>query len=292
MSCAKGFCHMTAIAFTKMNGSGNDFILIDHRSGFLKDVLMPEFVRTVCRRRESIGADGLILIETSEVADFKWRFYNADGSEAEMCGNGGRCAARFAVQKGIAGSKLTFETVAGLIQAEVRGRTVVLQLSPPGELLTRRTIAVDGNPVSLGSINTGVPHVVIPVEDLEAVPVKTLGRKIRFHEEFQPAGTNVNFIRIADPFHIAIRTYERGVEDETLACGTGSVASVLVCGALGQVKSPVQVRTKGGEVLTVHFAQRNADSFSRVSLEGDTCLVFEGTLGEDVWDQYKMSVSG
>jgi diaminopimelate epimerase len=283
---------MEAVAFTKMNGSGNDFILIDHRSLFLKNLSMPDFVRTVCLRHESVGADGLILVEASEVADFKWRFYNADGSEAEMCGNGGRCAARFAYQKGIAGARLAFETLAGLINAEVKGRTVVLQLSLPGELRTRQVVTVDGAIISFGSINTGVPHVVIPVDDLEGVPVKMLGCKIRFHEEFQPAGTNVNFIKLIDSSHIAVRTYERGVEDETLACGTGSVASALVSGALGQVKSPVQVTTKGGEVLTVHFEKSDAQSFSKVLLEGDTCLVFEGILGDDVWDQYKKSLSG
>ncbi|MFH0812045.1 MAG: diaminopimelate epimerase [Pseudomonadota bacterium] len=281
---------MQQVQFTKMNGSGNDFILIDHRSHFLKNISLPDFVRTLCRRRESVGADGLILIENSDVADFKWRFFNADGSEAEMCGNGGRCAARFSFLKGIAGVNLAFETLSGIIHAEVKHRRVLLQLPNPKELQCHRTIVVEGQAISLSSINTGVPHVVIPVEDLEKVPVKDLGRTIRFHSEFQPAGTNVNFVQVIDDAHVAIRTYERGVEDETLACGTGSVSSALVAAALGKANSPVQVKTRGGEILTIHFQNHSDNSFFKVYLEGDTCLVFEGVLGEDVWEQYEHAV--
>ena len=277
---------MQKVEFTKMNGSGNDFIIIDHRSHFLKAVSLPDFVRTICRRRESVGADGLILVEDSERADFKWRFFNADGSEAEMCGNGGRCVARYAYLKGIAGAKLAFETIAGIIRAEVKNRRVLLQMPLPTELRLNQSISVDGKNIYLNSINTGVPHAVVKVEDIEKAPVKDLGRKIRFHSAFQPKGTNVNFIQVLDVNHLIIRTYERGVEDETLACGTGAVGSALVAAALEEVNSPVEVKTRGGEVLAIHF-QKESDKFSQVFLEGDTCLVFEGILGEDVWRQYE-----
>jgi len=279
---------MHTIAFAKMNGSGNDFIIIDHRTNFLKGVSLPLFVRVVCQRRESVGADGLILIEPSNIADFKWRFFNADGSEAEMCGNGGRCVARYAYVKGIAGPKLSCETAAGVIRAEVTRQTgVLLQLSPPKDIRSKFRLMVDNQPLWVRSINTGVPHVVVPVEHIEEVPVKELGQKIRFHPEFQPAGTNVNFVYAADSTHLTIRTYERGVEDETLACGTGAVASALLAAAAGNAQSPVAVKTRGGEVLTIHFQQENGESFSQVYLEGDTCLVFEGILGEDVWEKYR-----
>lgn len=283
---------MQEIDFTKMNGSGNDFIIIDHRSGFLKDESLPLFVQLVCQRRESVGADGLILIESSEIADFKWRFFNADGSEAEMCGNGGRCVARYAYEKAIAGPKLSFETRAGIIHAEMKSREgVLLQLSPPTHVRSNFNLMVDNQALSLSSINTGVPHVVVPVEHIEDVPVTELGRKIRFHPEFQPAGTNVNFVHIIDSSHLTIRTYERGVEDETLACGTGAVASALLAAAAGKAASPVDVKTRGGEVLTIHFDNEGGNTFSQVHLEGDTCLVFEGILGEDVWEKYQSALN-
>ena len=269
-----------------MNGSGNDFILIDQRADSLKGVFFSLFARTICRR-ELVGADGLILVENSNGADFKWRFFNSDGSEAEMCGNGGRCAARFAFQNGIAGRNLSFETLAGIIHAQVKNNRVKLQLPQPNGLKLNQKISLDDKDYSLGIVNTGVPHAVLVVQDLEKAPIQELGRKIRFHPAFQPAGANVNFIQVIDENQINIRTYERGVEDETLACGTGSAAAVLVSGALKQVKSPVEAHTRGGEVLTVYFDINNANALSQVYLEGDTCLVFEGTLGEDVWREYE-----
>jgi diaminopimelate epimerase len=190
--------------------------------------------------------------------------------------------------KGIAGPKLSFETTAGIIHAEIRSRTgVLLQLSPPKDVRVNFSISVDNRDISVSSINTGVPHVAVPVADIENVAVKELGNKIRFHPEFQPAGTNVNFVHAIDPTHLSIRTYERGVEDETLACGTGAVASALLAAAGGKAQSPVDVQTRGGEVLTIHFRQEGKESFSQAFLEGDTCLVFEGTLGEDVWEKYR-----
>lgn len=277
---------MKKIRFTKMNGSGNDFIIIDNRSNLLKGVSLHVFARTICRR-DLVGADGLILIENSLRADFKWRFFNSDGSEAEICGNGGRCVARFAFLNGIAKTNLSFETIAGIIRAEVKNQRVKLQLPQPSKLKINQEISVDGERYIIGSINIGVPHVVLPIEDIEQAPIIDLGRKIRFHQAFQPAGTNVNFVQLLDDSHLNIRTYERGVEDETLACGTGSVGSALVAAALNQVRSPVTVKTRGGEILTIHFEKNKDNSFNYVYLEGNTCLVFEGALGEDVWQQYE-----
>lgn len=274
---------MKKLNITKMNGSGNDFIIIDKRSDVLKDVSLPDLARNLCRRQEAVGADGLILVENSAVADFKWRFFNADGSEAAMCGNGGRCIARYAFLNGIAKATLSFETLAGIIHAEVSGPRVKLQLPLPTNLQLHQKIFVDEHSYTVGSIIVGVPHAVLLVDDIDHAPVNELGRKIRFHQAFQPAGTNVNFVRVTDASHLTIRTYERGVEDETLACGTGSVSSALITSALNQTVSPVQVKTRGNEILTIHF-QKNSDlSFSDVYLEGDTCLVFEGALGEDVF---------
>ena len=155
------------IPFMKMSGSGNDFILIDHREPFLDQGLLKAFIRSVCRRRSSVGADGLILIERSERADFRWHFYNADGSEAEMCGNGGRCAARFASLKGIAGPSLTFETLAGILSAQVNAKTVKLEMTKPHDLRLDESIPVEGQEVTLSRINTGVPHAVFFPEDIE-----------------------------------------------------------------------------------------------------------------------------
>jgi diaminopimelate epimerase len=270
------------IPFMKMSGSGNDFILIDHRESFLKEDRLKDFIRKVCQRRISVGADGLILIERSQKADFKWRFYNSDGSEAEMCGNGGRCAARFANLKGIAGPSLRFETLAGVLSAQVDGKRVKLEMTRPFGLKLDETIFVDGKRQIFSSINTGVPHAVLFVEDLEGVDIVPVGRAIRFHFNFAPSGTNVNFIRLEKESQLSIRTYERGVEDETLACGTGAVASALVAAFKGLVNSPVSIKTRGGEVLKVHF-DIQAKQVKRVFFEGDVHIIYEAEMWEEAY---------
>jgi diaminopimelate epimerase len=227
-----------------------------------------------------VGADGLILIENSEKADFRWRFYNADGSQPEMCGNGGRCAARFAVMHGIAPETLTFETLAGLIHAEVKGRRVRLEMTGVGDLRLKQQIPLDGESLTGHFVKVGVPHVVIPVNDLEQVPVTAWGREVRRHPLFQPAGTNVDFITFAGPRELLMRTYERGVEDETLACGTGAVAAALIASRLGRAASPTTVHTRGGEALTVFF-QPQGDGFTGVFLEGEALVVYQGELWVD-----------
>lgn len=270
------------IFFMKMSGSGNDFILIDHRESFLDEDGMKDFIRRVCRRRVSIGADGLILIERSKKADFRWRFFNADGSEAEMCGNGGRCAARFAWLKGISGSSLKFETLAGILSAEVDGKRVKLELTKPHSVKLDEAILVEGKEQTLSSINTGVPQVGLFLEDLEGLDIIRIGRAIRYHPHFAPSGTNVNFVRLEKGSQLSIRTYERGVEDETLACGTGAVASALIAAFKGLVRSPVSIRTRGGEALMVHF-EIEGKEVARVFLEGDVHIIYEGEMWEEAY---------
>jgi diaminopimelate epimerase len=270
------------IPFMKMSGSGNDFILIDHRKPVMDEEHMKEFAGKVCQRRISVGADGLILIEQSEKADFKWRFFNADGSEAEMCGNGGRCAARFAWLKGIAGPSLTFETLAGILSAQVNGKRVKLELTKPYGLKLDETIQIEGQELKISSINTGVPHAVLFWDDFEGLEIIRLGRAIRYHPHFAPSGANANFIRLENESLLSIRTYERGVEDETLACGTGTVASALIAAFKGLVKSPVSIKTHGGEILTVYFEIEDRE-VKRVFFEGDVRIIYEGEMWEEAY---------
>jgi len=268
------------IEFWKMNGSGNDFIIIDNRDGKVPEKDMSALVKGACRRRESVGADGMIFIINSKKYDFAWRFFNADGGEAEMCGNGSRCAARFASLNGIAGNSMTFETLAGPISAEVKGRIVKVLMPVPSGLKRDIDLPVKSGSISVDFINTGVPHAVVHVNDLNAHHVFEEGREIRYHSMFSPAGTNANFISVRNPNYIEVRTYERGVEDETLACGTGSIASALTANARGMASSPVTIKTKGGEELKIYF-EKNGDSFTKVWLEGGTSIACKGRLHEE-----------
>ncbi|MDD5712254.1 MAG: diaminopimelate epimerase [Smithellaceae bacterium] len=272
------------IEFYKMSGSGNDFVLIDNRDQTLAVGDVPEFVKTVCARGVSVGADGLIILENSDKVDFRWRFFNADGSEVEMCGNGGRCAARFAFLKGIGGEKLSFETVAGIIDAEIKDDLVKLRLTDPHDLQINQLITIEDHPFEVNSINTGVPHVVHFVNNLDQYDVFKIGRLIRYHKLYQPAGTNANFVEVIDKHTIRIRTYERGVEDETLACGTGSVASALISSWKGLIESPVDVRVKSGEVLKIYFT-KTEKGFHNIYLEGRTRVVYQGLLWDEAYKQ-------
>ena len=273
-----------SIQFTKMSGSGNDFILIDNREGMLDADRLSDWVAKVCRRRLSVGADGVVLIEPSHKADFKWRFFNSDGSEAEMCGNAGRCVVRFARLKGIVGSdQMSFETLAGIIHGEYNGKCVKIQLTRPSTPVMDIELAVDNRKILLHSINTGVPHAVQFVANLETVEVARVGRAIRNHPYFAPAGTNMNFIHVLKNGTLAVRTYERGVEDETLACGTGCVASALLAGIKGIASPPVEVITRGGEKLLIHF-KSGGEGFSEVYLEGLARIIYEGYLNPEALD--------
>jgi diaminopimelate epimerase len=271
------------IRATKMSGTGNDFLIIDHRKPFIDVDKQPEFAKRVCRRKFSAGADGLILIENSPEADFRWQFYNADGSSAEMCGNGARCAARYAYAHKIAPAKMRFQTIAGLIEAEIVADSVKIKLTPPENIVMGQVVSLDGKATEVSSMNTGVPHVVCFVDDVAAVSVDQLGRSIRFNELFQPAGTNVNFVQVKPGNRLQVRTYERGVEGETLACGTGAVAAALISAMGGRCASPVLITTSGGEELTVHFSLGSGNEVEKVFLEGPAHFIYEAELTSEAF---------
>ena len=270
------------ISFCKMSGSGNDFIIIDNRDLSLDVGDLSTFAHKVCQRKVSVGADGLLLIEPSAVADFKWRFFNSDGSVAEMCGNAARCVARWAYHKGITGSKLSFETLAGIIDGEVSNDVVKVRLTNPSPLKIGQEILLDGQESLLDCIDTGVPHAVSFVDHLETCTVFDKGRKIRCHEFFQPKGTNANFACTLGRHKMKVRTYERGVEDETLACGTGVVASVLAAAGRNLVDSPVDVTVQSGETLCVYFTHRES-RFEEIYLEGKVKIVYHGMLFKEAY---------
>lgn len=272
---------MGRLSFWKMSGSGNDFIVVDNRRGLVATDAGAALARRLCQRNFSIGADGLILIERSREADFAWRFFNADGSEPAMCGNGGRCAARFAYLKGIAPVRMRFMTGAGLIRAAVKGDRVKLQLPLPYGYRERVAVEVDGRRFDPGFLVVGVPHAVVPAAALEEIPVARWGRALRNDPAFGPAGANVNFFHVDGPRRLRVRTYERGVEDETMACGTGSVATALVAAAAGLVRSPVTVTTSGGEDLMVYFRRRRGGEYGEVYLEGKADVIYEGRTWEE-----------
>jgi diaminopimelate epimerase len=278
---------MQRIHFFKMTGTGNDFIVIDNRKHPINADHCQDFVRNVCRHKLSVGADGVILIENDSEVDFRWHFFNADGSEAEMCGNGARCAARFAFLTGVVDNpRMAFRTLAGIIKAELLDVKVKVQMTAPHSLLTDLKIGAVGRSFNLDFINTGVPHAVwfaASEKELESVDVQSWGNALRFHSRFHPAGTNVDFVYVRDPNYIVMRTYERGVEGETLACGTGAIASVLVSAVRGLVVSPVEVKTRGGELLTIYFQLAHESphvdiQFKEVFLEGEARVAYEADL--------------
>jgi diaminopimelate epimerase len=270
------------VTFFKMSGSGNDFIIIDNRNKAVNDDDLPAFISRVCRRKMSVGADGFILIEVSEKADFQWRFYNSDGSKAEMCGNGARCAARFAYVNRIAGEIMSFETEAGIVKGQVKDDRAKVKMPDPVDLRLDYSIELETGPEMVSSVNTGVPHVVTMKDAVEDIDVVKLGREIRYHKAFAPAGTNVNFICRQRHGELAIRTYERGIEDETLACGTGSIAGALISSCKLNWSSPVYLVTRSGESLTIYFSKSDG-VFSDIYLEGDARIIYIGELREDAW---------
>jgi len=265
------------LEFTKMNGAGNDFVLMDNRSGDL-DLGQAEIAR-ICDRHRGVGADGLLLVEPAEKgADVRMRYYNSDGGEAEMCGNGARCFSKFAGHLVKANSKLRFETIAGIIESEqLEDGQVRLQMSDPVGLSEPVMLEIDGEPTEVHFVNTGVPHAVIFVDSIDGIDPVSSGRAVRRHEHFQPDGTNANFVEISGQDRIAIRTYERGVEAETLACGTGVVACALISHLRRGVAKPVTVRVRGGDDLGVDWTP-GENGPTKVLLTGPADLVFTGTI--------------
>ena len=267
---------MKTIKFTKTVATSNDFIVIDSRRPVVGSRL-PAFAKMICDRKHSVGADGLIILERSRKADFRMRIFNPDGSEAEMCGNGSRCIALFAATKHIAPKQMTIETAAGILNATVAKDIVKVKLTDPKDIRWDFCLTINRCPYRVSFMNTGVPHIVYFVDDLDKVDVKKLGSEIRYHSRFSPEGANADFVKILGRDRIKIRTYERGVEDETLACGTGAVASALISAKANKMPSPMVVETQGGEKLKVYF-ELTKGTFRDVYLEGKASLVFDGTI--------------
>ncbi|MEJ2720232.1 MAG: diaminopimelate epimerase, partial [bacterium] len=270
------------IDFTKKNGAGNDFVMIDNRSGRLSP--SPLSIRALCDRRRGVGADGVILIEAASGVDFRMRYFNADGGEAEMCGNGARCAARFAASLGMGTDdagvvRLSFRSGAGEMGAVVESGRVAVSMTDATAFEKEVSVPVANGAEIVHLINTGVPHAVRLEPDwhgLTGEQVVTRGRRIRLQKKFAPGGVNVNFVGVGDDGRVKIRTYERGVEGETLACGTGSVAAGVVLSHLGLARSPVKVVTHGGDELMVTF-ELTRDGATNVILEGPASINFTGT---------------
>ena len=265
------------LAFAKMAGGGNDFVVIDNRYGRIDDPAA--LTRRICTQHLSVGADGLILIETSPRATFRMRYFNQDGGLAEFCANGTRCAARFAFVNVIAPKRMTIETDAGVVGAEVAdGGSVTLSLPAPREFAAERPLRIGDRVIRGSSIVVGVPHYVVYVRDeLWSRDIVGLGRAIRRHPDLAPAGANANFVVIRGEHSIEVRTYERGVEAETLSCGSGVVASVSAAALWKKVKSPVSVLTRSGIVLEVSFSLDGGE-LSDVRLRGDARIVFRAAL--------------
>lgn len=264
-------------SFWKMHGAGNDFILIDDRKQTFPDQDHP-LIHRLASPKYGVGSEGVILIQPSETADFRMRFYNPDGNEVEMCGNGARCVARLAHEIGVAPKSMCFDTVAGLISAEVLGNDQIrLTMTPPTGLELNAELDVQGQSMPYHFVNSGVPHVVLEVEDMQTIEIATIGAAIRYHDHFKPKGTNVNFIQCTGPDRLTVRTYERGVEAETLACGTGMVACGLVAGSLGRVTTPVKITCASGDVLEVNY-QSTPEGPKDVTLTGPAVHVFEGHI--------------
>lgn len=269
-----------------MAGGGNDFVVIDNRNGRITDP--GDLTRRICTRALSVGGDGLILIESSARATFRMRYFNSDGGIAAFCANGTRCAARFAFINVIAGKKMTIETDAGVVGAEVsEGGAVTLSLPSPHSYRAERPLRV-GNTVVHGSfLVVGVPHYVVFLRDeLWAQDIVPLGRAIREHPDLRPdGGANVNFVVVRDQQSIEVRTYERGVEAETLSCGSGVVASAVVSGLFGRVTPPVSVLTRSGITLEVSYTVDGTYA-ENVRLRGDARLVYRSTLTPETVDGF------
>lgn len=308
---------MISIPFTKMVGTGNDFLLVDARVRRLASLrhVWPQVGKALCDRRHGVGADGLLVLEPSNAADVRMHIFNPDGSEAEMCGNGARCVALYLKAQRWAGDRVTIETRAGGVEATVRGPSarfgmspsrgrmgccgrVAMRLMDPTALRPKLQVKAGGRTFRAGFIDTGVPHLVVPVKGLDGLDVVSLGRALRHHRAFAPRGANVNFIQ-ADPSQsnrLRVRTYERGVEDETLACGTGLVASAVLY-ALSRYQNAgrsssgtnghrhhhwtIDVVPRSSDLLRVSFSivpQGPALRIVNVVMEGEAVRVFDGTV--------------
>ena len=267
-----------AVRFWKLEGAGNDFLGLDGRAGGFK--LKRQQIADLCDRRRGVGADGVLVVEKPKVrgADFRMRYYNSDGGEAEMCGNGARCFALLArAVSGRKGNELRVQTQAGLVTLQIRGQEVQVSMTEPTKLRLGRKLVVAGRKLAVDFLNTGVPHAVLFVRSVRSIDVAKQGRAIRYHSAFAPSGTNVNFVEIGRGNRIHVRTYERGVEGETLACGTGVVASSILSNLRRGLRSPILVTTRGGDHLRVGFSMVNGQA-RKVTLQGLARIVYTGVI--------------
>jgi diaminopimelate epimerase len=266
------------LLFKKMVGTGNDFIMIDNRKG-LFPVGDKAYISRICDRRCGVGSDGVILLENSSKADFRMRIINPDGGEVEMCGNGSRCAVRLARDLGFfSKEEASFETIAGVLKGRISKDLVRITMGQARDIRKDIEIRIDGKPVTVYFLNTGVPHVVMFVDDVSAVDVFNWGRLIRRHEKFQPAGTNANFVQIMDKETIKVRTYERGVEDETYSCGTGTCACAIMAHLVKGTGRKIRSVTARNENLFVDFETDTKGQPGTFYLSGPAEYVFEGTI--------------
>lgn len=262
--------------FSKYAGCGNDFVLFDNMKEHFPAHNQP-LISRLCDRRLGIGADGVILLEKSSVADFKMRIFNADGSEAEMCGNGIRCLMKFIQKAGYSVSCCRIETMERVLNISSHGNDVCVEMGQPTELRWSIPLEIDGNSFEAHHLDTGVPHVILFMKDIHTVNLNTFGPKVRFHEEFSPRGANCNVVSIQSGGDLQIRTYERGVEAETLACGTGATAAALAAAKLFQILGPIKVKTKSEELLEIDFIIQEGQ-FSKVTMKGPANFIYNGVI--------------
>ncbi len=267
--------------FYKMTGAGNDFVMVDNRDLSLSSVLTKDNIEDLCDRRFGIGADGLIAVEPAQGGgDVRMRYYNSDGGEAEMCGNGARCFTAFVDFLTEGGMRVVnFETMAGIVRGVVNDDdSVTVQLTTPKDMKLNVLPPTELVPAPVHFLNTGVPHAVAFLPGVEDIDIRKAGAFLRYHEAFAPAGTNANFATVLSPQHLRLRTYERGVEDETLACGTGMTATALLHAALTGAPSPIRLDVAGGDTLSVAFTRSADNQFSDVTLTGPALMVFRGEV--------------
>ena len=261
------------IAFTKISATGNDFIVFDNRTNDLSAGRHHTWFQQICRRRLSIGADGVILLESSSRADFRYIHINSDGNEAEMCGNGTRAISMFAFKNKIAGQNLKFEINGSVYEASVADTRVTTQFKTPNTPQFNLGILSENNFEEGGFINTGVPHYVLFSRDIDKIDVATQGAFYRHHKVFAPNGVNVNFAEVIDSHSLYVRTFERGVEGETMACGTGAVATAFFSILKKNCSPPITVQTRGGELVI-----NSTESLTDITLSGTVNVVFEGLI--------------
>jgi len=259
------------LTFYKYQGAGNDFIIIDNRKNIL-DPTDRERIKQICDRRFGIGADGLMMLYDHKEVDFEMKYFNSDGYEGTMCGNGGRCIVMFAKKIKLIKQNARFVTNDGVHTAEITDTTVRLRMNDINTIRKLRDSYF---------INTGSPHYVTFTNDVDNIDIFNEGRKMRNNQQFKPHGTNVNFVEVQKD-GLSLRTYERGVENETLSCGTGAVAAAIISVYSGQIDSNnVQVKTRGG-IMNVGFSRTNKGGFSDIILEGPAVFVFEGVINYEL----------